>query len=83
MELLEDSKDPDPVRSVRGLVYAGVVKNAKGGTKRAVLEALAIRPDLTSDEIARDVRCSARYVQSIRKEITQDDRQYTGNRVPT
>ena len=68
LKLLRDEQDPDPVSSVRGLVYVGKGKKGKQNAKKAILNALEENPTATSEEIAELVGCSERYVQKVRKE---------------
>ena len=63
-----DPKDNDPVRSVRGLVYAGT--GNRGKTKEQKLrEAIAENPDATVDELAKIADCDETYVRRIQKKL--------------
>jgi hypothetical protein len=73
LRLLRDPKDGDEVSSVRGLVYAGTGTRGRLNKKKAVHDVLQESPNASSEEIAKEVGCSERYVQMIRGEEKDGD----------
>jgi hypothetical protein len=66
-----DRKDPDPVGSVRGLVYAG--KGNRGRTKeQQLIEAIVENPNATVAELAKAADCDESYVRRIQKKLEKE-----------
>jgi AAA domain len=66
-----DRKDPDPVGSVRGMVYAG--KGNRGKTKeQPVIEAMAENPNATVAELAEIVGCDESHVRTVKRKLAKE-----------
>jgi hypothetical protein len=70
LDLVSDRNDDDPVRAVRGFVYAGPLEKAEKQQSKgdAVLEVLTKNPYVSAADLAALAKCSLRYAQRIRKE---------------
>lgn len=72
LRLIRDPKDPDPVGSVRGMLYDGHGRKYQRSDKEAILEVLQENPNATTTEIVSITGAGLRNVQNVRKRFLDE-----------